>query len=84
MNTFNTPGKTRNQIKELWFLWAGLFICCLGIFLVSVWLTDSIELFISQSSNKEALFVGVTGFLILVEGIIMVLSVVLKNNKQAT
>jgi len=64
------------QVKGLWLLYIRLLISYLGVFLISVWLTDSIVLFIGQTGKGGGVIVGLIGFIALTVGIMLVLLIV--------
>ena len=81
MNSFHrssSKGESPNS-SRLWVLWVGLAISYLGIFLMSVWLTGSLTLFIGFSGKREGFFIGLIGLAILIVGMTVVARVVLGN-----
>ena len=80
-NTFhgNSVKGKNPRLNALWILWTGLLISCLGIFLISVWLTESLTLFMGREGKNEGLVMGLMGFVILIVGITVIVSVALKD-----
>jgi ABC-type Mn2+/Zn2+ transport system permease subunit len=63
----------RTQINQLWILYLGLIRSYLGIFLVSIWLTRSIELFLRHADRDRDVIIGLIGLIALGVGILLVL-----------
>lgn len=89
MNKDNLHSNSENHnnlgLKGLWLLWVGLLVFYLGIFLISVWLTGSLNLFLDLEHNEEGIMIsGLLGFIALMIGIKLVLGVVLKHSNMNT
>jgi hypothetical protein len=79
---FESPLNPPDCVKELWLLRVGLLVFYLGIFLISVYLTGSLNLFLNLKQNEEGMVISrLFGFIALMIGIKLMLGVVLKYSK---
>ena len=84
-NTFhgNSVKGKNPRLNALWILWTGLLISCLGIFLISIWASESQELLFNGLGKKQSQIIGLIGFIILIMGIVVVVRLVWKRPNKA-